>query len=210
MRVGGDRHDGRMPPELPELVVPDSAAWRAWLEANHATADGVWLALAKKGGTVTSLTYEEAVLEALCFGWIDGQARSRDSETSAQRMTPRRARSRWSALNVQRVGRLEAEGRMTEAGRAQVLVAQADGRWEAAYAGPATIETPPDLLAALAAESRAQAWWDALTSGNRFAILYRIHSVKRTETRERKIREFVADLAEGRTPHPQKKRPEGL
>ncbi len=194
--------------ELPELVVPDAAAWRAWLESNHASADGVWLALTKKGGTVTTLTYEEAVPEALCFGWIDGQARSRDAESSFQRMTPRRARSRWSALNVERVGRLEAEGRMTEAGRAQVRAAQADGRWDAAYAGPASIEVPADLTEALAAEPRAQAWWDVLTSANRFAILLRISGVKRAETRERKIREFVAALAEGRTPYPQKRRPD--
>ncbi|MBX9243716.1 YdeI/OmpD-associated family protein [Actinotalea ferrariae] len=198
-----------MAPELPELVVPDAVAWRAWLEANHDTADGVWLALTKKGGTTTTLTYEQAVLESLCFGWIDGQARSRDAGTSFQRMTPRRARSRWSALNVKRVGQLEAEGRMTEAGRAQVRAAQADGRWDAAYEGPATIAVPPDLLEALAAEPRAQAWWDVLTSANRFAILLRIDSVKRAETRERKIREFVAALADGRTPYPQKRRPDG-
>ncbi|WP_182112388.1 MULTISPECIES: YdeI family protein [unclassified Actinotalea] len=194
--------------ELPELVVPDAAAWRAWLQDNHASADGVWLALTRKGGTVTSLTYEQAVLECLCFGWIDGQARSRDAESSFQRMTPRRARSRWSAINVERVGRLEAEGRMTPAGRAQVDAARADGRWDTAYAGPATIEVPEDLLAALAAEPRAQAWWDVLTSGNRYAILYPIGAVKRAETRERKIAEFVAALAEGRTPHPQRRRPE--
>ncbi|WP_199423105.1 YdeI/OmpD-associated family protein [Actinotalea solisilvae] len=198
-----------MPTELPELVVPDAAAWRAWLEENHADPDGVWLVLTKKGGTVTTLTYEQAVLEALCFGWIDGQGRSRDAETSFQRMTPRRARSRWSALNVRRVGELEAEGRMTEAGREQVRAAQADGRWEAAYAGPATVEVPADLAAAVAAEPRAQAWWDVLTSANRFAIIYRVRDVKRAETRERKIREFVAALVEGRTPYPQKRRPEG-
>lgn len=196
-----------MPTELPELVVPDAAAWRAWLEEHHTDPDGVWLVLTKKGGTVTTLTYEQAVLEALCFGWIDGQGRSRDAETSFQRMTPRRARSRWSALNVRRVGELEAEGRMTEAGREQVRAAQADGRWEAAYAGPATSEVPADLAAAIAAEPRAQEWWDVLTSANRFAITYRVNDVKRAETRERKIREFVAALAEGRTPYPQKRRP---
>lgn len=199
-----------MPTELPELVVPDAAAWRAWLEEHHTDPDGVWLVLTKKGGSVTTLTYEQAVLEALCFGWIDGQGRSRDAETSFQRMTPRRARSRWSALNVRRVGELEAAGRMTEAGREQVRAAQADGRWEAAYAGPATSEVPADLAAAIAAEPRAQAWWDVLTSANRFAITYRVNDVKRAETRERKIREFVAALAEGRTPYPQKRRPEGL
>lgn len=196
--------------ELPELVVPDVAAWRSWLESHHGSSEGVWLVLGKKGGGVTTLRYAEAVEEALCFGWIDGQARSRDAETSLQRMTPRRARSRWSAVNVERVGRLEAEGRMTDAGREQVRAAQADGRWDAAYAGPASAEVPADLVAALAAEPRAQAWWDVLTSANRFSILYRIDSVKRAETRERKIREFVAALADGRTPYPQKRRPDDI
>src|SRR5690606_3850408 len=135
---------------------------------------------------------------------------ARDAESSLQRMTPRRPRSRWSALNVKRVARLESEGRMHDAGRAQVEAAKADGRWEQAYAGPATIEVPEDLAAALAAEPTAQAWFDALTSTSRFAVLSRITSVKRPETRARKIAEFVDQLSRGQTPHPQKKRPDGL
>ncbi len=196
-----------MPAELPELLVPDADAWRAWLTEHHATSDGVWLILHKKGGTVTALTYEQAVQEALCFGWIDGQAGARDAESSRQRMTPRRPRSRWSARNVERVAALEAAGRMHPAGRAQVEAARADGRWAAAYAGPATVEVPVDLLAALAAEPRAQAWWDVLTSANRFAVCSAIHGAKRPETRARRIARFVAELAEGRTPYPQRARP---
>lgn len=199
-----------LPDDLPELVVPDAATWRAWLAENHATAPGVWLVLTRKGGTTTTLTWDQAVDEALCFGWIDGQARSRDAGTSLQRMTPRRPRSAWSAKNVARVERLEREGRMTDAGRAQVEAARADGRWERAYAGPATATVPDDLAAALAAVPAAQAWWDALTSANRFAILHRVGSVRRPETRARKIAEFVAMLAEGRTPYPQKRRPPGV
>lgn len=196
--------------ELPELIVPDVAAWRAWLVENHATSSGVWLTLHKKGGAVTELTYAAAVEEALCFGWIDGQARSRDAESSFQRMTPRRPRSRWSARNVERVARLEQEGRMHDAGRAEVDAAKADGRWEQASAGPATIEVPEDLTAALAAEPAAQAWFDVLTSTNRFSILYRIDSVKRAETRARKIAEFVEQLSRGQTPYPQKRRPDAV
>lgn len=195
-------------PDLPELLVPDAAAWRAWLLENNDSAPGVWLVLTRKGGTQTTLTYEDAVLEALCFGWIDGQGRSRDAETSYQRMTPRRRRSMWSALNVQRVTRLEGEGRMTDAGRAQVEAAKADGRWARAYAGPATAVVPDDLLAAVAANPASQRWWDALTSTNRFAILHRIHDAKRPATRARRIAKYVADLAEGRTPYPQKRRPD--
>lgn len=199
-----------MADDLPELLLPDAAAWRAWLTEHHTQTTGVWLVLHKKGGDVTSLTYVEAVEEALCFGWIDGQARRRDEASSFQRMTPRRARSPWSALNVQRVARLEAEGRMTDAGRTQVAAAQADGRWDAAYAGSATIEVPDDLAAALDAVPAARRWFDVLTSGSRFAVIYRVNEAKRPETRARRIAAFVADLAEGRTPYPQKRRPESL
>ena len=196
-----------MPAELAELLVPDAAAWRSWLAEHHATSDGVWLVLHKKGGAVTALGYEGAVRAALCFGWIDGQAASRDAESSRQRMTPRRARSRWSARNVERIAELAAAGLMQPAGAAQVEAAKADGRWAAAYAGPATVEIPADLLDALATNPRAQVWWDVLTSTNRFAICSRIHEAKRPETRARRIAGFVADLAEGRTVHPQRARP---
>ncbi|MPV35849.1 YdeI/OmpD-associated family protein [Georgenia subflava] len=196
-----------MADELTELLLPDVAAWHDWLAEHHVSSPGVWLVLHKKGGDVTALTYEDALQEALCFGWIDGQARRRDAASSFQRMTPRRQRSPWSARNVDRVARLEQEGRMQEAGRAAVRAAQADGRWERAYEGPATAEVPDDLAAAIAAEPRAQAMFDVLTSTNRFALIYRLSSVRRAETRERKITEFVAMLARHETPHPQKRRP---
>ena len=199
-----------MPADLSELLVHDADAWRAWLLAHHASSPGVWLTLHKRGGTQTALTYAQALDEALCFGWIDGQARVRDAETSLRRMTPRRPRSRWSARNVEHVARLEAEGRMHDAGWAQVRAAQADGRWEAAYLGSASVQPSEDLLAALAAEPPALAWFEALTSANRFALLYRIESVKRPETRARKIAEAVSRLARGETPYPQKRRPAGL
>lgn len=193
-----------------ELLVPDAAAWRAWLEENHASSDGVWLVVGKKNGTTTALTYEAAVLEALCFGWIDGQTRRRDDETFAQRLTPRRPRSPWSASNVRRVAQLEADGRMTEAGRAAVRAAQADGRWERAYVGQAEAEPPPDLLAALDAEPRARAMFDILTRSNRFAVIYRVTEAKRPETRARRIAGFVDLLARGESPYPQKRRLDDL
>ncbi len=118
--------------ELEELLVADTAGWHDWLAEHHDTAPGVWLTLTRKGGTVTSLTYEEAVLEAVCFGWIDSQARRRDDQTTYIKMTPRTRRSPWSRSNVERVARLEAEGRMQPAGRAAVEAAQADGRWDRA------------------------------------------------------------------------------
>ncbi|CAM3503832.1 YdeI family protein [Occultella aeris] len=196
-----------MATELPELLLPDAAAWRHWLAANHDSSPGVWLRLGKKGGDATALTYAAAVEEALCFGWIDGQAARRDEATSAQRMTPRTSRSRWSAVNVARVARLEEEGRMEPAGRAAVEAAKSDGRWEAAYAGPATAVVPADLVEAIAADPAAQAMFEVLTSGNRFALIHRLGAVKREETRTRKIGEFVAMLARGETFYPQKRRP---
>ncbi|MCV2393001.1 YdeI/OmpD-associated family protein [Actinotalea sp. M2MS4P-6] len=194
--------------ELIELLLPDAAAWRDWLDRHGADSPGVWLVLTKKGGTTTRLGYEDAVDEAIAQGWIDGQLRTRDAETMAIRFTPRRARSPWSQRNVERVARLEREGRMQPAGLAQVSAAKADGRWERAYGGSAATAPPQDLLDALAAEPRAQAWWDVLTRTNRFAICYRLQDAKRPETRARRLAAFVADLAEGRTPYPQKARPE--
>ncbi|HEX5333482.1 MAG TPA: YdeI/OmpD-associated family protein [Cellulomonas sp.] len=194
--------------ELDELLLPDAATWRAWLRAHHASSPGVWLVLHKKGGATTELTYEQALQEALCFGWIDGQTRSRDAETSFQRMTPRRARSVWSARNVERIARLEQEGRMHDAGRAQVRAAQEDGRWERAYSAQSDAVVPDDLAAALSADPVAQAWFDALTASNRFAVIYRVQDAVRPETRSRRIATLVAALARGETPYPQKRRPE--
>jgi uncharacterized protein YdeI (YjbR/CyaY-like superfamily) len=190
--------------ESPELIVRDAAAWREWLGENHPDPDGVWLVLAKKGTEKpTSLTYDQALEEALCHGWIDGQARRRDEATYRQRFTPRRKRSAWSKRNTGIAERLRAEGRMHPAGHAEVERAKADGRWEAAYASPASIEVPPDLTEALAAEPKAQAMFETLNSQNRYAILYRIATAKRADTRARRIGEFVAMLARGETVHPQ-------
>lgn len=196
-----------MAAELTELLVKDATHWRAWLEAHHADSPGVWLVLHKKGGTVTELDYEAALQEALCYGWIDGQGRSRDAESSFQRMTRRGPKSVWSARNVERIGRLEAAGRMTAAGRAAVDSAKADGRWEAAYSGQASAEVPADLAAAIAADPRAQAMFEVLTSVNRYALIYRTNSVKRATTRQRKIVGFVQMLARHEAPYPQKRRP---
>jgi uncharacterized protein YdeI (YjbR/CyaY-like superfamily) len=192
---------------LPELLLPDAPAWRAWLAEHHASSPGVWLVLTRRGGNVTLLTYADALDEALCYGWIDGQRAARDAASSLQRMTPRGPRSMWSARNVDHVARLEREHRMQEAGRAAVRAAQADGRWDAAYAGPATAEVPADLAAAIAANPQAQAMFAVLTSANRFALIHRLGTVKRAETRARKIEEFVTMLARHETPHPQKRRP---
>lgn len=196
--------------ELEELLLPDAAAWRRWLEANHSTSPGVWLVLHKKGGNVTELDYAAALDEALCFGWIDGQARRRDEQTSLKRMTPRRPRSPWSARNVGHVARLDAAGRMTDAGWAAVNAAKADGRWDNAYGGQAVAEVPADLAAAIAAVPAAQAMFDVLTGTNRFAMIYRVNSAVRPATRAKRITDFVEMLARGESLYPQKKRPGGV
>ncbi|MFD7153137.1 YdeI family protein [Kribbella sp. NPDC059898] len=189
-----------------ELIVVDAAAWHDWLRANHREPDGVWLVLAKKNVTTpTSLTYDEALEEALCHGWIDGQRRGRDEQTFIQRYTPRRTRSMWSKRNVDLIARLEQDGRMHAAGRAEVERAKADGRWDKAYGGASAREVPDDLAAALAAEPRARAMFDILTSANRFAVIFRVNDAKRPETRAKRITQYVDQLARGETIYPQKR-----
>jgi uncharacterized protein YdeI (YjbR/CyaY-like superfamily) len=190
--------------ELPELVVPDARVWREWLGEHHDESPGVWLVLARKGTSrPTSLTYEQALEEALCHGWIDGQVGRRDEASYRQRFTRRRRRSSWSKRHVTIAERLLAEVRMHAAGLAEVERAKADGRWETAYAGSAGGEVPPDLAEALAADPEAQAMFERLSRQNRYAILYRVATAKRADTRARRIRQFVAMLARGETIHPQ-------
>lgn len=196
-----------MATELPELLVGDAAALRVWLSEHHQTSAGVRLVLGRKGGDVTALTWDAAVDEGICFGWIDSQAGKRDEASWTVRFTPRTARSRWSKKNVDRVERLEAEGRMTEAGRAEVASARADGRWDAAYEGPAKAVVPDDLAEAVAENPAAQEMFEVLTSQNRFHMIGRLGSIKTEATRQRVIGEFVAMLARHETPYPQKRRP---
>ncbi|KAI1799621.1 bacteriocin-protection, YdeI or OmpD-associated-domain-containing protein [Daldinia bambusicola] len=199
-----------MPVELPVLTIADAAAWSSWLFRSGGTSKGVWLTLAKKGATIpTSLTYAQALDEALCHGWIDGQARKGTGENAvtsyAQRFTPRAPRSSWSKRNVEHVARLEREGRMTEAGRRVVEAAKADGRWEAAYAGQASAELPEEFLVAVAAVPAAQATFDTLSRQNRFLTYYRLKSLKTQAGREKRIAAFVDMLARGETPYTQRK-----
>jgi len=190
--------------DSPELLVADAAEWRTWLSSNQTKSQGVWLVLAKKGAThPTTLSYDEALDEAICFGWIDGQLGRRDSATFRRRFTPRNARSPWSQRNVAIAERVRASGRMHRSGEDEVRRAKADGRWSTAYAGQASAEVPEDLANALAANPRAQAMFLKLTSANRYAILYGIEGAKKIETRARRIEKFIGMLARGETIHPQ-------
>ena len=190
--------------DLPDLIVKDADEWRRWLGAHHSESPGVWLVLAKKG-TVdpTSISYGEALDEAICFGWIDGQLGRRDGATFRRRFTPRKARSPWSQRNAAIAERLIATGRMHRSGDDEVRQAKQDGRWAAAYAGQASIAMPDDLAAALRANPRAQAMFEKLTSANRYAILYRIGNAKKPETRSRRVELYIDMLARGETIHPQ-------
>ncbi|HEV3000065.1 MAG TPA: YdeI/OmpD-associated family protein [Solirubrobacteraceae bacterium] len=175
-----------------------AAELEAWLEAEHASSDGVWLEFAKKGSGVSSVTYPEAVELALCFGWIDGQLRkSHDERFYLRRFTPRRARSPWSKVNRDTAEALIAAGRMRPAGLAEVERAKADGRWDAAYAPQSTIEVPEDLQRALDASPAAAERFAGLTRSLRYSILWRVHDAKRPETRARRIADYVGRLERG-------------
>jgi uncharacterized protein YdeI (YjbR/CyaY-like superfamily) len=196
--------------EPPELLLADASAWRSWLSGNYAESNGVWLVLAKKGTShPTSLTYDSALDEAICFGWIDGQLGRRDDATFRRRFTPRKPRSPWSQRNVAIAERLLTSGRMHQAGEDEILKAQADGRWTAAYAGQAAAAVPEDLAEALRENPGAQAMFETLTSANRYAVLYRVANAKKAETRARRIDQFVEMLARGETIHRQGPRSQG-
>ncbi|WP_327290418.1 YdeI/OmpD-associated family protein [Streptomyces sp. NBC_01198] len=192
--------------DLEELLVQDAEAWHAWLDGHHDDHPGVWLVLHKKGGRVTALTYAQALDEALCVGWIDGQIARRDDGSYRQRFTPRRPNSPWSARNVEYVARLTAAGRMRPAGIAAVDAAKASGQWQAAYRGQADMQIPSDLAQALAADPAAAATFDQLDAANRYSIVYRLNAVKRPATRERKLAEYVDMLARGESLHPRRSR----
>jgi len=192
-----------VPEPSEHFVVADAAAWRAWLDEHEGAHDGVWLVLAKKGTTdPTSMNYDEALLEALCSGWIDGQKRSRDATTFLQRFTPRRRASLWSTRNVGIVASLIAQGRMRERGQAEIDRAKADGRWERAYAGAATSTVPDDLHAALVASPAAAEVFARLTGSNRYAVLHRVVTAATPGSRAGRIARLVAMLERGETPHP--------
>ena len=178
-----------------------AAAWRTWLEKQHAKSKGVWLEFARKENPRPSITHAQALEAALCFGWIDGQTKSSAGGWWCQRFTPRGPRSKWSQVNCATVERLNAEGRLSAAGLVQMSAAKSDGRWSAAYAPQRTITVPDDLRAALAASSIAKRFFESLDSKNRYAILYRLHTAKKPETRDRRILKFVKMLEAGQTLH---------
>ena len=186
-------------PELPIVELADRSAWRRWLEDNHASTAAIWLKFAKKGCATPTVSYAEAIEEALCYGWIDGQVRAHDAHFYLQRFTPRRPRSKWSQINREKAERLLAEGRVRAAGLAQIEAARADGRWEAAYPAQSAATVPPDLQQALDRHPKAKAFFETLTGATRYAFLYRLHNVTRPESRAKRIAGYIELLGEGKT-----------
>ena len=186
---------------LPIIDFADLAAWEAWLATQPGDAAGLWLKIAKAGNAASSLTKAQAIDGALCHGWIDGQIDKYDHAWFLTRFTPRKRASKWSEKNRKRAEELLAAGRMSAAGRAAIDSAKADGRWDAAYAPASTATEPADLKAALDANAAARAFFDTLTGANRYAILYRVETAKKPETRAARIAKFVAMCAAGETVH---------
>jgi uncharacterized protein YdeI (YjbR/CyaY-like superfamily) len=203
--VGG-WEDEPVASERDELTFPSPQSWRAWLGVNHGSSSGIWLRIAKKHSGIPSVTHDEAVDEALCYGWIDGQRVKGDDTSFLQRFTPRTRRSPWSKINTDRVERLIRAKKMRAPGLRAVEAAKADGRWDAAYAGPAAAVVPDDLQAALDRSPEAAAVFRQLDSRNRYAILYRIGQAKKPETRARRVDNFVRDLEAGTIPYPNRRR----
>jgi uncharacterized protein YdeI (YjbR/CyaY-like superfamily) len=191
-----------MADELPIHLFAAPPDLEAWLERNHAASDGLWLKIAKKGSEESSVSYAEGLELALCFGWIDSQKRGHDEKFFLQRFTPRRPRGRWSRINRDKAEALIAAGAMRPAGLAEVEAAKADGRWDAAYEGARTAKVPDDLQRELDANQAAREFFAGLDSSNRYAIVYRLNDAKKPETRERRLRKFVAMLERGEKIHP--------
>jgi uncharacterized protein YdeI (YjbR/CyaY-like superfamily) len=177
-------------------------AWERWLERNHTSARDIWIQIAKKDSDVRTLTYPEAVISALCYGWIDSQGRSGGEKVALQRFSPRGKRSRWSRINREHALRLIEEGRMKPAGMRAIEQAKANGEWDAAYEPPSTSTVPDDLARALKRNKRAGAFFADLNGQNRYAILHRLAAAKKPETRARRIEKFVDMLEKGETIYP--------
>jgi uncharacterized protein YdeI (YjbR/CyaY-like superfamily) len=180
--------------ELPVRLFKDEAAWEAWLAKQHAKSAGLWLRIAKAASNVKSVSYAEALDVALCYGWIDGQKKTFDDKTWLQKFTPRGKRSIWSKINREKVQRLTESRRMQPAGLEAVERAKANGQWDSAYDSARTSGVPDDLQRALDANPKAKDFFATLNSANRYAILFRIQTVKKAETRAKKIQQFIGML----------------
>jgi uncharacterized protein YdeI (YjbR/CyaY-like superfamily) len=188
--------------QIPVKLFGSYADWAKWMAKNHDKSDSVWLKFAKKNSGEKSINYQEAVEVALCYGWIDSLVKGFDDKFYLQKFTPRRAKSIWSKINVEKAEKLIAENKMQPAGQIQVDLAKADGRWEAAYEGQRKMPMPEDFKKMLNENKKAKAFYDTLTSSNKYAILFRLHHYKKPETRASNIKKLIKMLEEGRKFHP--------
>ena len=180
----------------------DQSAWSAWLDKNHARSSGIWLRIAKKNSGLQSVSYAEAIDAALCYGWIDGQKRSEGEEAWLQRFCPRSAKSIWSKINREKAVALIKSGRMMPAGEQAIEEAKGNGRWESAYDSPSRAAVPDDFESALKTSLKAKTFFETLDRANRYAVLFRIQTAKKPETRARNIQKFIAMLERGEKIHP--------
>jgi uncharacterized protein YdeI (YjbR/CyaY-like superfamily) len=188
--------------DYPIILFKTPRDWERWLRQHCEGAPGVWLRLAKKDSGLASVSYAEAVELALCYGWIDGQKRTHDQSSWIQKFTPRGRRSSWSKINREKAEALIRSGRMQPSGLAAVTLARQDGRWDAAYDSPSRAAVPPDFQAALDRHTKAKAFFTTLSGANRYALLYRLQTAKKAETRARRIEQFIDMLERGKTIHP--------
>lgn len=191
-RAGGD---------VPVRAFKDAKAWESWLAKNQSSASGVWMRLAKKDSATKSISYPEALEIALCYGWIDAQKRGESNSTWLQRFMPRAKKSIWSKINTEKALALIASGRMTSAGLDEVVRAKQDGRWEAAYEPASTAKVPADFEAELKKSPRARDFFKTISATNRYAILWRLQTAKKAETRTKRMRSFIEMLEKGETIH---------
>ena len=189
--------------DYPVKSFKSSSAFEEWLDKNHKKADGLWMKIAKANTGIKSIAFPDAIDIALCYGWIDGLRRALDEEYYIQKFTPRRGKSVWSVINKNKVAQLIQEGRMKEAGLAAIDHAKKNGQWDKAYHSPANAQVPEDFQKALDKNKKAKAFFAKLSSQNRFAIIYRLHQVKREETKKKKTEEYISMLEKGKTIYPQ-------
>lgn len=187
---------------FPVLLFKDQQQWASWLEAHHASSPGIWMQIAKKSSGLTSVSYVEALEEALCYGWIDGQKKSHDESSWLQKFTPRGPKSVWSKINREKAQELVKLKRMKAAGLKAIEAAKQNGCWDSAYDGQSKASVPPDLQAALRKNARARAFFETLNSANRYAILYRLQTAKKAETRQKRLEQFVRMLENHEKIHP--------
>lgn len=185
----------------PVKAFADDAKWNAWLLKNHVSKPGIWVKLFKKGSNTKSITYTEALDEALCFGWIDGQSKGFDEISWLQKFTPRRAKSIWSKINREHVARLIKEKRMQPAGLKEIEAAKKDGRWEQAYDSPKNMEVPVDFLKELKKNKKAYEFFKTLNKSNTFAIGWRLQTAKKPETREKRMKVLLEMMKDNKKIH---------